>query len=70
MYQVILDLVGYRELTIRRLVDDKFSQPGLILVTRLNDSPQLKPIYVYVLQLSVSAGIIPVCVMHLLQFCR
>jgi len=46
LYQVILDLVSYKELTIRRLVDDNFNQPGVGVVSRVNDSAQLKPLFV------------------------
>jgi len=46
--QVILDLVSYKELTIRRLIDDKFTQPGIGLVSKVNDTPQLKPLMVWV----------------------
>jgi len=46
LWQVILDLVAYKELTVCRLIDDKFSQPGIGVVLRLNDSPKLKPLSV------------------------
>jgi len=44
--QVILDFVTNKEFTIRRLLDEKFSQPGIGVISRVNDSPHLKPLFV------------------------
>jgi len=46
LYQVILDLSSYKQLTIRRLVDDKFSLPGVGVVSKVNDSAHIKPLFV------------------------
>ena len=46
LYQVILDLVSYNEVTIRRLIDDKFTQPGIGIVSEVDNTVQLKPLFV------------------------